>query len=534
MVNKLFTITNISIYIITIIICILFLSSTDISQIKNINPFLKFYKKNHSSKLIKSIQAVNSKDNCPKDTFPFLLYTYPGTTTGCLISNNTLQKDSCGLLLKIFKKTEIIQETNEKYFHNILSKKLCVELIDNNDYISNLNNNKYDENKKMCGILDTIGTKYYIDINKDCPINKIIINKEPNINEDFISIELIKDKYYLHYSNNYNENENNNYLLTNDSLIISEGYPCIKPDEINTYHIQYILSKANDSFICDTNIQNIRLDSRYSPLINIQKNELYLDNDIILDNYFDYPFKDVNLTLYQIGYIGTDTLFNNEIIPNINDIVSNILYIYDLNNINQFINRIIYSLIFIIIVSLLCKYFISDSTIYIWNYILLFIILGNLIINIIINRFLYNLGNFDKMYLNKNNDKIFNLQMEYIYDIINESKNKINRVIIGDILLFICVGLFNILNYFIFNNPKNFLLKYKNNKTNYYQNKKCYNSINVLKPTSSFDIKNENLLKCKEEIELPKISNEKEDEKMIDNNKDDEEENNLTNDNYDN
>lgn len=525
MVNKIYTITNISLFLLTIIISILLLSSKDISQIKNINPFLKFYKKKLSSKLIKSIIAVNSKENCPDNTFPFELYTYPGTHVGCLTSNNILKKDSCNLWTKIFKKGETIIETNATSFHNIFSKKLCAELFNENNYITNLNNNINidNKNKKLCGILDTVGTKYYIEENKECPINKILINNISNINDDnFKTIELIEDKYYFHFSNNYNEN--NNYLLTNDSLTISEGYPCINPDEINTYHIQYILSKANESFICDTNIKNVRLDSRYSPIINLQKDELYLDNDIFLDNYFEYPFKDVSLTLYQIGYIGTDYIFNNEIFPNINIIVSNVLNIYDLNIINQFINRIIYSLIFIIIFSLLYKYFISDGTIYIWNFILLSIILGNLAINIIINRLLCNLANFGNLFSNDNNDKIFNLQMEYIDRNINESKRKNYKSIVGDVLIFICVGLFNILNYCIFNNPKNFILKYKG-KTDYCPNKKNYNSINVLKPTS-FDIKKENLLKFKEEIELPKIN---ENENDSNNSKDeDEEENNLT------
>ena len=90
--------------------------------------------------------------------------------------------------------------------------------------------------------MDTNGTKYYIENDKECPNNKIIINNKNNINDDkftFNSVELIKDKYYLYYSNDFNEtDDNNNFLLANDSLFISEGYPCINPDEINTYHIQ--------------------------------------------------------------------------------------------------------------------------------------------------------------------------------------------------------------------------------------------------------------------------------------------------------
>ncbi len=84
------------------------------------------------------------------------------------------------------------------------------------------------------------------------------------------------------------------------------------------------------------------------------------------------------------------------------------------------------------------------------------------------------------------------------------------------------------MNFFIFNNPKNYISKHKN-KTDYYQNRKFYNSINVLKPTN-FDIKKENLIKFKEEIELPKINKDKEDDNIIDKTKD-EEENNLTTEN---
>jgi hypothetical protein len=136
--------------------------------------------------------------------------------------------------------------------------------------------------------------------------------------------------------------------------------------------------------------------------------------------------------------------------------------------------------------------------------------------------------------LNKNNDEIFNLQMKYINDLINDSNQKNKKFIIGDILLFICVCLFNGLNYFIFNNPKNFISLHKS-RTDYCQNKKYYNSINVLKPTN-YDIKKENLIKFKEEIELPKINNDTDDDNdnendnIIDNNKD-EEENNLTTEN---
>ena len=536
MVNILFTITNISIFVIIIIFCLLLLSSSDIILIKKVVPFLNFFKNNHSSKLVHSIIAVNPNEDCPNNSSPFQFYTYPGTSKGCIISGNKLEKDSCNFIIKLFKKTEEIEETKEKSFNTIFTRKLCAVSFDEKNYSSNLNNNnENDKNKKYCGLLDTIKTKYYLDNDKECPINKIIINKEKNINDGkyiFNSIELKKDEYYLHYSNNYNEN--NNYLLTNNSLFVSEGYPCINPEEINTFHIQYKLSKANNNYICNTNIENIRLDTRYFPIINVQKNELYKDNDIILDNsnFFNYPFQDSDLTLYQIGYIGTNSKFNDEIIPIISELISDINSIYDLNKINQFIKRIIYSFIFIIIISLILKYFISDKTIFIWNSILLSIIIIHLIINIIINILIKKLKKLKNIH-SANNEIIFNLQMKYINSLINNSISKNIKVIIGDILIGICVGMFNILNYFYFNNPKNNILKFKN-KTDYCQNKKFYNSINALKPTS-FDIKKENLIKIKEEIELPRINSKKNEENNIIDDSNDEEENNLTsakNDNY--
>ena len=536
MVNKLFTLTNILLFIL-IIFSSLLLLSTDISKIKDIIPFLKFYQKNQSSKLIHSIEAVDPKEDCPKNFFPLSLYTYPGTSKGCLISNNTLKKDSCSIWSKLFKSTDEIEETSQKTFDTIFSKKLCAFSYNENNYINNIDNNgENKENKKLCGLLDTNGIKYYIENDKECPINKIIINNKISNNDEkftFNSVELIKDKYYLHYSNDFNEtDDNSNFLLTDDSLFISEGYPCINPDEINTYHIQYILSNKNNSYICDTNIENKRLDTRYSPIINIQKNVLYQDNNIDLETFFNYPFKDTDLTLYQLGYIGTDSNFNSEIIPNVEKISSDIYSISDFNYINQIIIKIIYSMLFIIVISIICKYFISDNTIYIWNSAVLASILVNFVFNIIVNNSLNNLGVYDKYYLNKNNDEIFNLQMKYINDIINDSKWKNNKIIIGNILIFILLGLFNFINYFVFNNPKNFILKYKG-KIDYGQDKKYYNSINLLKPTS-FDLKKENSINLKEEIELPRINNEidsdndnDENDNIIDSNKD-EEESNLT------
>ena len=532
MVNKCFPITNITIYIIIIILCYFLLRENDISNMKQIIDFYKFYTKNKSSKLIKSIEVIEPHENCPPNSSPLLFYNYPGTKEGCLISKEKLEEGTCSIWTKIFKNYDKIEETQEKYFDVLYTKKFCAFAFDENDYIKNLNNEK---KEKFCGLIDTIGNKYYVKKDEQCPINKIIINKENKNYEKFKNIELIRDEYYLYYSNEYlNTEDDNNFLLTNESLFISEGLPCINPGEINTYHIQYLLNKKNESYICNTFIENERLDSRYKLLSLINKKNLYKDNNISLDDYFDYPFKDINLTLYQLGYIGINKNFILDILNNSDIFISDINSITNYNKYNKYLVPIIYSFIFLVIVNLVFKYFIVDITIYILNFILLGVDATNLTLNIIIFMILKNFNSLEEYYSDENNDKIFNAQIKYINDIIINYKKINMKNIIGISSIILLIILFDIINCCIFNNPNNIIFRTKKSIDYYHiQNKKIYNSINVLKP---FEEKKENKLKFKKEIELSKINSinndddDEDDSNIINNSKSEEEESILTSD----
>ena len=59
-------------------------------------------------------------------------------------------------------------------------------------------------------------------------------------------------------------------------------------------------------------------------LSSINKRNLYKDNNISLDEFYEYPFKEVNLTLYQFGYIGIDTNFSLQILDNSDKFMSDI------------------------------------------------------------------------------------------------------------------------------------------------------------------------------------------------------------------
>ena len=531
MVNKLFTFTNIIINIIIILICYFLISEDDISKMKQIINFYQFYNKNKSAKLIKEIKDVNSNQECPSGSSPLLFYKYPGTKAGCLISKTDFEEGSCGIFTKIFHNYEDFEATDEKDFDVLYSKKLCAVPFDNNEYKNYINNGI---NDKLCGYLDNTKNKFYVESGKGCPINNIIINKENSIEVGkYNTIELIKDQYYLHYSIDYiNEeslNNNDYYLLTTESLIISEGYPCINPGEINTYHIQYLLNKANESYICNTFIDDKNLDKRYNlKLSSINKNSLYKDNNINLGGYYSYPFKEANLNLYQLGYIGVDPNFISDILDNSDKFISDINSMSDYNKYNNYIKPFIFSFIFLFIVNLIFKYFIVDITIYILSFILIALDIAYLVLNIFVFFYLSDFETLEQYYSGENNDKTFNAQIKYISDIIDKSK-KINlKNIIGICIMIFLIILFDIINCCIFNNPNNRLVKMKNNIDYYSQNKKIYNSINVLKP---FEDKKESRLKHKKEIELSKINsiNEEDNDNNIINNTKDDEEDILTN-----
>ena len=523
MVKKIFPAINISICIMIVLISYFLLANDDLSKMNQIIPFYNFYTKNKSAKLIKDIKEISPEEDCPKNSSTLLFYKYPGTKEGCLIKENNLEEGSCTLWTKLLNSYVNYDETNEKYFDVLYGKKLCAITFNDYDYISNMN----DEKEKLCGHLDNIGNNFYVKEGEDCPINKIIIDNKEIIDNNYKTLELIKDEYYLHYSSD-NLNSNNS-LLTNESLFISEDLPCINPGEINTFHIQFLLSKANESYICNTVIDNKRLDERYKYISSINQKNLYKDNNIDLDKFVSYPFKEVNLHLYQLGYIGIDKQFIGDILNNSDKFKSDINSITDYNKYNRYITPLIFSSIFLVIINLIFKYFIMDITIYILNFILLVFDLGNLILNIFIFLLLNNFNSLEKYYSNNNNDTIFNSQIKYINDIINEIKEINKKNIIGICIMILLIIIFNLINFCIFNNPNNHLLKNKDNSVYYLKNKKIYNSINVLKP---FEDKKEGNLKHKKEIELSKICdiNDEENENNIINNTKDEEDNMLTND----
>ena len=75
---------------------------------------------------------------------------------------------------------------------------------------------------------------------------------------------------------------------------------------------------------------------------SINKKNLYIDNNINFDNFYEYPFKEVNLTLYKLGYIGIDKNFISEILNNTDKFITNINSISNYYKYNKYIISLIF------------------------------------------------------------------------------------------------------------------------------------------------------------------------------------------------
>ena len=120
-------------------------------------------------------------------------------------------------------------------FRNEKKQTFCEERLQNFFYFQHKQTKKCNSNEKDCGILDTLGNRYCVNINIDCPINRMSIkHHETNMSQDkhhlYAKNKEIKDKnltnieylpinkdYSLAYSNI--PNDNNSYLVVDIEII---------------------------------------------------------------------------------------------------------------------------------------------------------------------------------------------------------------------------------------------------------------------------------------------------------------------------
>lgn len=219
---------------------------------------------------------------------------WKGTLKGCKKSNKTTiykDGDECDKEIpKIYPKSidkykGIMLRKNDEY-----ETKSYIELLKNGYIVEN--DKDCPDEKKNCGIIDTLENKLCIDTSEDCPINYIFVSDKdpttviPNLKK------IQGNNANLYYTNNPVDDKTTKRYIANSFKIIDEK-TCIFPNliyttfELNDFFVLEA-SKNDYSRDCDLNndyTQKYAIDDnvnhRYIILDNIDNYELYNENKII-------------------------------------------------------------------------------------------------------------------------------------------------------------------------------------------------------------------------------------------------------------
>ena len=433
---------NIFFLFIILILLIVIFQNCDIYDDKIIISLLDQIKNNHNKKIISEIS-----DKKEENFSDFIFFEFKGIEEGC-IKQNKIKKGKCNFFDKLFYKTKKIKKIDSSNFKVLYQKKLYVKYynlnyydIIKNKYISNNEQECLNKNYNSCGKIDSLNNFLCVPLEIECPN---------------VTIETFIDEFNTNKQLINNKNEDfSDYLFINDYLI-SEDTPCINLDEENLYHIPYKLEKNyNKKYQCNTKLNDkINKDERYKEILIINsKKEFYLNNSKNLSDLYKYNFDNIQLFFYNKNFIsyynnGNDyynLLYNkNSPMNNTNELDS----LYNINYFNKYLIRLNLTFFLISFFIKFLKHFIMDKVSIIYDIIFFSLII--LIFCFIIAQFsIINSLNKFKINDDKNNywDSIFNSELKYINDIINNNKNNIKTCLILIIIIILLFCMFFIINF---------------------------------------------------------------------------------------
>lgn len=305
----------------------------------NMTPIIGFNISNSSEKEIYS-KEINQN----------ILYSWEGTIEGCDCQNanesipiefRKINNFSCSVSSKYNNLCKIIGKVEGKNIKIYKGKKLIPILLKNNKtylQLINRNNDKCPDSYKKCGILDSKNNILCLPLIYDCPINKIVINKNKNSPIDFNYTTLsLNNGFYFHYTS---ESINSSIIVT---LKLSEGNLCLNPERHNSITKDYELYSSFDKCFC-----NNEFDYRYNLIDFIDKQSLFNDNGIndLIQNLPNFTIEG-NFNLYSRNYIGINNDFavKNENNNKLKSFIDN----YKGFNITNLILSIIFMLISLIV-----------------------------------------------------------------------------------------------------------------------------------------------------------------------------------------
>ena len=165
-------------------------------------------------------------------------------------------------------------------------------------------NQNCSNDKKECGILDSLNQKLCLNLNEDCPINDIKIDNNNNIDNSDIKYKTVKlnNGQFLHYTN---QSTDKPILI---KLKLSDDKPCIYPGQYS-WKYYYELEPINGT--CNISVINSTIDNRYVKFDTTSKKNLYKDNNIYdkIEKIVDYPLnllENSNIDFFSRTYLGFD------------------------------------------------------------------------------------------------------------------------------------------------------------------------------------------------------------------------------------
>ena len=241
-----------------------------------------------------------------------ILYSWEGTIEGCdcQFSNDNISIEfkkinnfSCEISKKFNDYCKRIKSVEGKNIKIYKGKTITPILLKNNkNYLEliNRNNEQCADSYKKCGILDSNNNILCLPLNVECPINKIIIDKNSSSPIDFNYTTLsLENGFFFHYTS---ESINSSIIV---SLKLSEGNLCLDLDRHNSITKDYELYLSYDKCFC-----NNEFDYRYNLIDFVDKKSLFDDNGIT-DSVQGLPNFTIegNFSLYSRNYIGINSDF---------------------------------------------------------------------------------------------------------------------------------------------------------------------------------------------------------------------------------
>ena len=271
---------------------------------------------------LKRAPIFDIKDNCKEDEY--ILGEFEGTKKGYYSNTYKEINEKCR------EQCVPVPAIPPMKYKKLKNKRLCTTKSNKNyfDYykLSVSNNTQCNNGYQPCGYLDKYDRILCLPQNEKCPINDIVYNNQSNYSYNNITYQTIQinENEYIHYTNQNIKG----YIIIGLSSIFG-NVPC-GSHEISFFVISY-LDNFGTCFEESSKMIDKTGDYFYYKFLTNYTVEKFFDENGIKEYLFennDYQkYKNSDMYIFVVGYIGISNIFITEKNPKITFISDMINYI---------------------------------------------------------------------------------------------------------------------------------------------------------------------------------------------------------------